>query len=72
MLRDGGCYLLAEHDDPGCPGGATVAVDGEEFPDHVSSVGDFSLDFDVDVAVVEVSSGLNIRGADLAEGFKSF
>ena len=56
----GGVYLLAEHDDPGCPGSATVAVDGEELPDHVPSVRDFSLDLDIDVAVVEVSCGLDI------------
>ncbi len=70
--RGGWFYLLAEHDDPGCPGSATVAADGEELPDHVPSVRDFSLDLDIDVAVVEVSSGLNIGGPDFAEGFKGF
>ena len=35
-------------------------------------MGDLSLDFDIDVAVVEISRGLDIRGADFTEGFKSF
>ena len=67
-----GIYLLAEHDDPGCPCSAAVAVDGEELPDHVPPVRDFPLDLNINVAVIEISRGLDIRRADFAKGFKSF
>ena len=66
--------LLHEHDNPSGKRGPAVTWDAEELPEHgeeVLAAVDTLLDFDTDVAVVEIAGGLDVRGAESLEGAES-
>jgi hypothetical protein len=60
--------LLHEHDEEGRLGGTSVAGDEEHLAPQTLAFAEFILNLERSVDVVQITSGLQLRGSQLAQG----